>query len=171
MVGTVTMVKRLFSLRGMSWREVPPMIMLALCALWVFERTRQYERDHAPVVDYFDVRQIAVPDHPQGVDPHIVYDRKINRDFDATWIVQIQSLDQNLKDVCVGSAHQHYFKDKRLPDTGVTLAWVVGHECHLPTGSYRLVACWDIHRVRAINVETCYITQPFTVFESKEEIQ
>lgn len=161
---------KFFSFKGMSWREIPPMIVLALCALWVLEWTRQYARDNAPVEEYFDVRQIAVPGHPVGVDPSIVYDRKINKDFDAQWTVQVQDVNQNLKDICIGGKSQHYFKDKALPREGVTLTWLLqpALPCVLTPSSYRVVVCWEIERELARNAKKCYTTQPFNVFDPKQ---
>lgn len=167
MVGLLRFHVRILSLRGLTWREVPAIILLTLSALWVFQWYEQYQRDHAPIEEYFEVKQLGVPSHTVGDNPVIAYDRVIHRPFTANWIGEVQRLD-DLQSACKGSGRWRYETETKMPKEGFTLDWFMDRHCNLPAGFYRLQSCWKIERDQAQTVELCRVTDPFRVWDPKE---
>lgn len=163
-------VLKLFSMKGVTWKEFPPMIVLVLCVLWIIDWTQQYERDHRPVEEYFIVRQLQVPDHKTGDNPKIAYDREIMKPFWGDWVGEVQAL-SSFQAVCANAGSWHYDPGTKPPEGGFTLNWFMDKKCTLPPGSYRLQSCWRVHRDDAKPIELCKITVPFNVEEASNEGQ
>ena len=140
--------------------------LLFIGVILTYNYLSQLERDRAPITDYFEVRQIGVPDFPLGTNPVIIYDRSVNKAFRGSYTVEVQEAGtlQPLPE-CTGSAEVNYDPDKQLPVGGPTLFWFIGHSCIIPIGSYRIEACWDIHRDRATEVHYCKPSAIFSVFD------
>lgn len=160
----------MLGMSGVTWKEVPAMILLSLCGLWALEWLRQYERDNAPVAEYFEVSQLAVPNHVVGQNPVIGYERVIPRDFHGEWRGEVQDLATG-QAVCDNNGNWQYETTSIMPVGGFTLDWFMSKQCHLPVGTYRLQSCWDVHRERARMVTYCRTTDPFTVFDPQTLIQ
>ena len=159
---------RLTGLSGFSWRDVPPVIILFLAMAWGYHWWEQHERNRAPVEDYFEIRQLAVPDFHIGEDPKIVYDRSIHKPFRGEWAASLEVVG-TLYQSCANSATVDYSPDRKLPDGGPSLSWFMGKPCFLTAGDYRLSVCWVIEREDATPAKLCKHTEPFTVREKPNE--
>lgn len=134
-----------------------------------YQYIQDQRRELAPLSDYFEVRQIGVPNFPVGHNPVMIYDRTIKRPFRGRYTVEVQEAGtlQPIEE-CTGSFDINYDPDKKLPVGGPTLFWFIGHECDIPIGTYRLEACWDIYRQNASTVHYCRPSAIFTVFDPKD---
>jgi len=144
-------------------------ISLFLFMLFVisYDYVQDQRRELAPVTEYFEVRQIAIPDHSQGEDPIIIYDRTVHKPFRGTYNIEIQKAGtlQPLES-CIGRNTINYSPEKKLPEDGPTLSWFLGKKCDIPAGSYRIEACWDVYRYRASVVHYCKQSAIFMVHDS-----
>jgi hypothetical protein len=157
-------------MKGFTWRDLAPISVLFLVFLWVVDWTKQYQRDNAPVSEYFEVTQLAVPNHVVGQNPVIAYERFIRKEFSGDWRGEIQDL-TTLEQICSNAGTWQYDHDAQMPEGGYTLDWFMDKQCHLPVGTYRLQSCWDVHRVDAKSVTFCRTTDPFTVFDPQTLIE
>lgn len=117
------------------------LIAVAITLGWYWQQ--QYELAAAPYYEWFQVRTIDVASTPQGVDPVVVYDREIRKEFDGEWIVEVVRTNDKFT-ICTGSGKNHYEPKDKLPDAGVTLSWLVGKDCKLPKGQYVLQVFYNI---------------------------
>lgn len=118
-------------------------IALSLFAIWPLVRGKVFPENPN---DWFVVKQIYVPDHKQGANPLVVYDRVVKQRFKAAWVVEVQTLGPNRKatNVCSGSGRSDYSPSETLPEIGVRWDWYIGKACNVPPGRYRLFTTWDI---------------------------
>lgn len=104
----------------------------------------RWAKDNTLVTDFFTVRSIFIPDFIHGEDPAIVYDRSIRRSFTGTWIAEtISTTPGENFSVCTGTGTARYAPNKELPPD-VTLSWLMGKNCDLPAGQYRIAVNWEI---------------------------
>jgi hypothetical protein len=162
------MTTKLVGLGGFTWRDVPPVVLLFFVMVWVYDWWEQRNRDQAPVEEYFEVTQLAVPDHHEGEDPRIVYDRIIRKSFRGEWVASIDTVGSSQL-ACSNAGIVDYAVDRQLPTGGPTLSWFMDRQCDLKPGNYRLSVCWEIQRVRASTAKVCRYTEPFSVAEKKHE--
>lgn len=160
-------------MKGMSWKEIPAMLALALLVLFTVDRSIQYRRENAPTSEYFEVHQVVVPDFIEGEDPVITYDRTIRKPFRGYFSAEVQR-NGTLSAVhgCTGSSWVNYSPEKKLPPGGLTLSWFLWKEpgeCQLKEGAYRLYACWDVYRDQASVRHECASSRLFNVWAHKEE--
>lgn len=161
----------LVGLGGLTWREVPLMVMLSASLLIMVDGSLAFRREHEPVEAYYEVKQLDVPDFIQGEDPVITFDRVVRREFNGRFVAELR-MNGTLQPVfgCVGSATVNYTPDKKLPVEGPRLSWFLWLEpgqCSPPVGAYFLHACWNIDRLRASPARYCATSRLFNVL-SKE---
>ena len=100
---------------------------------------------------YMVVQEIGVPDHTEGDDPVVIYDRDVRKPFTATWTVRIRrvALDRLSAPACRGGATNNYSPEKSVPPN-ITLSWYAGRTCVLGPGQYIMTTIWDVHDGPAI---------------------
>lgn len=124
--------------------EVAIALMLSYVMVAVTARVREVERAAVPPDDWFSINEVFVPDHRQGENPPMLYDRTIRVPFRGFWIVEVQRFEQGGKDgelfspACSGSGISEYEPEDYIPENTVTWEWFIGRECAVPPGQYRL---------------------------------
>lgn len=92
------------------------------------------------------VAHVEVPDHFQGEDPMIRYERQVLYDLTGSWTVQVEKqTDGGWQTECRTDSSQldHYgVEERRSP----TIRWskYVGAECAVEPGTYRLRTVWEM---------------------------
>jgi len=126
--------------------------------------TKQY-RASIPPNAWFAVAEVFIPDHAEGEDPQIIYDRSVRQDFSGMWVVEIQRQEPGalFSPACVGSGVTEYRIDTVLPDRRVPLSWFLGKDCKLKAGSYRMRATWTIQLPDWPEKKTTYTSDIFKV--------
>ena len=104
------------------------------------ERARKeaIARDEAPVTDWFVVRNLAVADGFAGEDLPAIYDREIKAPFGGTWYAEVRNVESKALACPPGKGGAFYEPKDVLPPAGVTLGWLIGHDCVLTPGQYYL---------------------------------
>jgi hypothetical protein len=146
--------------------------MMFTVIVLLYNHFQSLARENAPVTEYFEVRQIAVPDHIVGTNPEIIYDRSVNKSFSGRYTVEVQeagTLQALTK--CTGSEEANYTPEKQLPEGGATLFWFIGKECLIPPGSYRLEACWEVRREKASTIHYCRASAIFNVIDVQKSLE
>lgn len=129
------------------------MVELAVAMTMVYVVTaaidmhRERQRESIAPMEWFEVHEVFVPDHVQGSDPELLYDRTIKQPFTALWVVEAQRREPNgrFANVCSGAGLDDYEPSDELPDP-VTWEWFFDRECAVPPGQYRLAVVWDMRR-------------------------
>lgn len=96
---------------------------------------------------WFEVHTLFVPDHVQGSNPALTYERTIKTDFTGLWVVEAQKLNEDglFENVCSGDGFNDYDVEDVLPDP-LTWTWFFDRECAVEPGSYRIAVVWDMRR-------------------------
>lgn len=147
-------------------RDVFYISLIITSLYYVTDRVQQFYRDRAPASDYFIVNQIGIPNHTEGTNPIITYDRTVVQPFSGEWTAEIQHAG-TLQAVCASTKTTIYDPEKELPEGGPTLSWLMFREplpdCSPPPGDYRVHICWTIDRLDAVDVRMCAHSNVFTV--------
>lgn len=118
-----------------------------MAASLLFVGYSAYDRNvksSAPATEFFEVKNINIPDFTQGTDPVMAYDRTIKKNFIGTFIVEIHKAEKDVHNaVCSNSATRTYKANEQPPDI-VTLDWFVDRKCGLPPGQYVVETTWKI---------------------------
>jgi hypothetical protein len=103
-------------------------------------------RAAVPTSTIFEVNEVFVPDHMQGEDPVVIYDRTIHQDFRGFWIAEVQRRDANDLNfpACPGAGVSDYETTDVIPGDKVTLSWLIGRRCDVAPGRYRIRLSYDI---------------------------
>lgn len=149
----------MISLRKHNWPVVFMAIPLAGMLFWWQEQTEQRERAIAQasaiaeaearaqelVERWFVVRNISIPDHAEGEDPLIVYDRDVRGAATINRIVEIHVVaEEKIHPICTGSRLNRYELNVNQPVVGKPLSWFVGKDCKLKPGQYVAKAYWEV---------------------------
>lgn len=132
------------------WRSRLSELTIALVLVYVIIQISasvgQRERELLPATAWFEVDEIFVPDHAQGTNPNLIYNRTIKETFVGHWIVEAQRLQPNgfFKNECSGSGVNEYDPTEVIVDDTVTWAWMFGKPCAVPAGTYRLKAIYTL---------------------------
>lgn len=128
--------------------ELTVALLLASLVIEGASRGREMQRDLVPVSDWLAVNEVFVPDHPQGTDPQVIYDRTIKEPVRGFWVVEIQNREvENLSFTeCSGAGVNDYETTDIIPGGTVSLSWLVGKNCGLKPGRYRLRLSYDVTR-------------------------
>ncbi len=164
------LIMKTFGMKGLRWQEIPLMFLFGLCSLWVWDWTAQYYRNHQPFEEYFEILQLAVPDHLLGENPVLAYERVIHKTFYGHWHAEVQTL-ETYQAVCVNGGDRLYDVIRKQPVGGFTLDWFMDTKCNLPAGSYRMEACWIVDRINADPITKCLVTAPFTIHDPNEILE
>jgi len=126
--------------------------------------TRQY-RATIPPNAWIAINEIFVPDHVQGEDPMIIYDRLIRQDFPGMWVAEVQREEPGamFSPTCLGSGVHEYRTDMVLPERRVPLSWFMGKKCELAPGRYRVRATWTVQLPDWPEKKTTYTSALFRV--------
>lgn len=119
---------------------------------------------------WFVVRNVAVPDFVQGVDPLITYSREVRQSFIGEWLVEVHRVGEDQFQACYGSGRSRYETDERIPDAGVPLSWFVGNHCDLAPGKYILDTTWRILADGYPPKEVRFMSNPFTVIPEGSQL-
>lgn len=100
--------------------------------------------------DWFVVNEIFVPDHVQGSNPLVIYDRDILYDFIGFWVAEVQrrdgsELQAQFFNACTGSGTAPYSTTDTIPPEGVTWHWFLDKPCPVGPGQYRIVVTYDLN--------------------------
>jgi len=158
----------------MGMRDWGYLLLICIAMILLTNTVRQYLKDTAPPEDYFEVRQMNIPDFYENENPKITYDREVKVKFTASWIAEIQDA-YTFQSVCQSNKTSQYDPAKTLPKGGPTLSWLMYREplpdCSPPPGRYRVNICWTIQRVDAIPVLYCKNSNVFEVFDERSRHQ
>lgn len=107
---------------------------------------QEARRASVPTSAIFEVNEVFVPDHVSGVDPEVIYDRTIHRNFRGFWIAEVQRRDAGDLNftACPGAGVSDYETTDVIPGDTVTLSWLIGRQCGLKPGRYRIRLSYDI---------------------------
>jgi len=106
------------------------------------------QKELLPASSWLVVNEVYVPDFEQGDYPNIIYDREIQENFDAFWIVEVQrTSDVGLwSTVCSGSGVNEYDPAEVIPDNTVSWVWFTNTECDMDPGVHRLKTTYTMTR-------------------------
>jgi hypothetical protein len=134
------------------WRfrlmEVGAAAMIVIGILYVGNLFNERQRDLTPPGSWFRVNDLYVPDHEQGTNPEIIYDRIVDEPFQAFWVVEVQREEPGglFSLHCQGSGVNDYEPMDYIPENKVTWEWFIGKPCVVPPGNYRLRASWTMRK-------------------------
>lgn len=134
------------------WRGLELTIagMLLVCAIYIFDNLQQRQRAGVPAENWFRVNSIFVPDHANGENPPMTYDRTISEQFQGFWVVEVQRLDHatgGFVPQCSGAGVSDYEPADYIPENIVKMEWFIGKNCdESPPGEYRVRASWTLRR-------------------------
>jgi hypothetical protein len=122
-----------------------------------------------PLTDYFEPQSIIVPDFIVGENPNIVYERVIKKDAEGSWIAEVQTITKSgIRAVCAGTGKSLYQPEKVLPPNGIDIEWLIGGDCELESGTYRIEIKWTFE-IEGIGGRTItLISNVFKVTEKTE---
>jgi len=128
--------------------EATVALVLAFLVVQISTSISERRRQLLPPSSWFVVHEVLVPDHTQGKNPDVIYDRLIREDFVAFWIVEVQqvSSDGLFQTECSGFGTSEYNRDEVLENNLVSWAKLIGRECVVPPGSYRLRISYTMKR-------------------------
>lgn len=114
------------------------------------ELQERRDRELFMATDWFAVHEIFVPDHEQGGNPLVVYDRTIYEPFVGFWVAEVQRRDgtpaqSTFFNACTGSGTATYGHSDVLPEEGVSWTWFLDRPCEVGPGQYRIVVTYDLH--------------------------
>ena len=116
--------------------------------------------------DSFMTVHVVVPDHKQGEDPEIIYERNIKRAASGVWVVEANckqnegNCDSQPK--CSGSG-AHSYKPVEAGITRPQLSYYIGQKCILDPGVYKLSTWWNLTDSAGNTATVTHETKPFTV--------
>lgn len=128
-------------------------VSVALVVVWLVIQISSFIQDaRREIVSpsaWFEVREIFVPDHVEGSNPQVIYDRAIHEEFRGFWVVEVQRRepDGTTYMVCSGSGVNDYEPEASIPENRVAWAWFIGRPCVIPEGAYRLRVSYDLTRL------------------------
>lgn len=151
------------------WRfrlmELAAAIVIAIGVIYFTSLAQRQWRATVPPNTWIAVTEVFVPNHTEGDDPMIIYDRTVRQDFPGMWVAEIQREEPGalFSPACVGSGVQEYRVETVLPDRRVPLSWFMNRECDLEPGRYRIRATWTIQLPDWPEKKTSYTSQIFEV--------
>lgn len=150
-------------------------ISVALVVVWLVIQISSFvqntRRDMVSPSAWFEVREVFVPDHVEGSNPLIVYDRIIHEEFRGFWVVEVQrrEVDGTTYMVCSGSGVNDYEPEDTIPDSRVAWDWFIGRACIVPPGGYRLRVSYDLTRIGWPVKQVVAISNNFRVLSAPTE--
>lgn len=146
------MIQNLKSPRWWASRfvELAAAMAVAYMTINLIEYREAVRRDEVPSTDWFELRELYIPDHAQGSDPIMVYDRRIKQDHRGFWVAEVQRVNPNgragvFQNVCTGSGVADYDTTDVLgPDNTVNWSWFLGRPCRVGPGAYRVQLSRDM---------------------------
>lgn len=152
-------------------RDMLNTLCIGLVMIIFTNNALKWYQNHVSPDEYFVVNQIGVPSFLVGENPKIVYDRVVKQPFDGRFVAEIQDAG-TLQAICTSEKAVNYTPDKKLPEGGATLNWLMYREplpeCVLPVGSYRVNICWTIERLDLQDLRTCASSNVFRVWNKEE---
>lgn len=148
--------------------EATMALLLFYAVVQLSERMNQQERESLPASSWFKVNEIYVPDHAQGSNPPVIYDRTVFALFRGFFVVEVQKqLDNGLWwSACSGSGVSDYEPGEAIPDNTVTWEWFVTRPCPVPPGIYRLRVSWEMKVPGWPTKNTVALSNTFTVYSN-----
>lgn len=106
------------------------------------------QKELLPASSWLVVNEVYVPDFETGSCPNILYDRAIQENFDAFWIVEVQSTknDSLWTTELSGSGVKEYDPAEVIPDNTVSWPWFTSTSCDVRPGLYRLKTTYTMTR-------------------------
>jgi hypothetical protein len=130
--------------------ELAAALAIGYMTIQLIEYREAVRRDEIPASDWFELRELYVPDHAQGSDPLMVYDRVIKEDHRGFWVAEVQKVKPDgrsgvFQNVCSGSGVAEYETTDVLgPDNAVSWSWFLGRPCRVQPGNYRILLSRDM---------------------------
>jgi len=103
-----------------------------------------------PATDWFVLQEIYVPDHVEGSNPGMIYDRLILESHRGFWVAEVQKVNPGgregvFQNYCSGSGVDDYdIVDVLGPDGTVNWNWFFGRPCAVGPGTYRIQLTRDM---------------------------
>lgn len=114
----------------------------------ISQAVAERQRELVPALSWFQVNEVFVPDHVQGQDPVLVYDRNVLEPFEGFVIVEVQ--EQASSGVwittCSGSTIRDFNPREVIENNTVSWEWFIGNACEVEPGQYRLRVTYTMTR-------------------------
>lgn len=106
------------------------------------------QREMVPALAWFQVNEVFVPDHQQGQDPVLVYDRNVLEPFEGFVIAEVQEQAQSgvWITMCSGSSIRDFHPNEVIENNTVSWSWFIGNACEVEPGQYRLRVTYTMSR-------------------------
>lgn len=145
--------------------EATVALVLAFFVIQISSSISERRRQLLPASSWFVVNEVFVPDHARGVNPDLVYDRLIRENFVAFWIVEVQKVSSEglFQTECSGFGTNEYNRDEVLENNLMSWVQLIGRECVVPPGSYRLRISYTMKRPGWPEKELLVISNLFNV--------
>jgi len=130
--------------------ELSIALLVFYVAVTLYEYREALKRADVPPEAWFELAEIYVPDHDEGSNPDMIYDRAIYVAHRGFWVAEAQRVDPDgregvFQNYCTGSGVADYDLDDVLGnDNEVTWEWFFGRPCTIPPGQYRIQLTRDM---------------------------
>lgn len=128
------------------------------------------QKELLPASAWFLVNEVFVPDHEQGSNPLMIYDRDVLEGFQGFWIVEVQSVRgaDLFQNSCPGGfGNSYYDPSEIIEDHKVTWTWFIGRTCAVPPGEYRLKIHYTMKKVGWPEKEVTVYSNTFQVLPTE----
>lgn len=150
--------------------ELTAALALAFLVIQLSTAVGSRQKRLLPGTAWLVINEIYVPDHRQGENPLLIYDRLIREDFTGFWIVEVQRVqpDGLFQHECAGFGTSQYSTDEVIADNTVSWYWLIGRPCAVPPGDYRLRISYTMKRPGWPEKEAIAFSNIFRVVQNVE---
>ena len=160
-----------------KWREAAIGITLAASLIFAYDSLINLYRNNIPVMAFFEVYEVFVPDHIVGSNPTLIYNRDIKQPFYGRFTIEVQELTYNssnhftLKTVCTATGAHTYTPTTFVGPREVTWNWFMEDQCDIiQPGTYRLNTTWSVIPEEFSPKTAVNVSNAFTVFKYDKEL-
>lgn len=146
--------------------EIVVAFLLFYIVVELSNRFAEQQQSMVPASAWFKVNEVFVPDHKQGSNPLLIYDRTILVDFRGFFVIEVQQQLENglWFSACSGSGMSDYEIGDTIPDKNVSWEWFILRACPVPPGTYRLRVSWELKKLGWPSKETVALSNIFKVY-------
>ena len=145
--------------------ELTAALMLTYLVIQLSVAVGQRQKDVLPASAWFAVNEVYVPDHAEGSNPFMIYDRSIRENVRGFWIAEVQRVgsDGLFQNECSGFGTSDYDTTEVIVDNTVSWEWFIGRPCAVPPGRYRIRVSYTLKRAGWPEKEVLAFSNTFTV--------
>lgn len=122
-----------------TWEKITAIswLVLLMLAISIFA---------TPTSVWFEGVNIHIKDSVVGYTPVMEVERTIRRDFNASWLVEVERVtaDGKTTPICVATGVNRYNDTAVYPDPLTLDWWTFPTKCFLPSGAYRVETTWTL---------------------------